>query len=85
MTGAKLPIVSDKDPLGEKAILVRPQCASRATELNLDLPSLGQEGYVIRTVGNRLVIAGGELRGNLYGVYGLLEDSSWVPMVHSHS
>ncbi|HIO21253.1 MAG TPA: DUF4838 domain-containing protein, partial [Nitrospirales bacterium] len=32
------------------------------------------EGYVIRTVGTRLVIAGGEPRGTLYGVYALLED-----------
>jgi len=35
---------------------------------------LGPEGYVIRTVGRHLVIAGGELRGNMYGVFGLLED-----------
>ena len=34
----------------------------------------GAEGYVIRTIGERLLIAGGQLRGNLYGVYGLLED-----------
>ena len=29
---------------------------------------------MIRTVGERLVIAGGPLRGNMYGVYGFLED-----------
>ena len=38
------------------------------------LASLGNEGYVIRTVGDDLVIAGGQLRGNMYGVYGFLED-----------
>ena len=40
----------------------------------IDIASLGKEGYVIRTVGNDLLIVGGALRGNLYGVYGLLED-----------
>ena len=42
--------------------------------MNVDFKSLGPEGYVIRTVGERLVIAGGQLRGNMYGVYGFLED-----------
>ena len=40
----------------------------------IDFASLGKEGYVIRTVGDHLVIAGGPVRGAMYGVYGLLED-----------
>jgi hypothetical protein len=40
----------------------------------VDFAALGTEGYVIRTVGEHLIIAGGQLRGNMYGVYGLLED-----------
>ncbi|MGO9110567.1 MAG: DUF4838 domain-containing protein [Thermoguttaceae bacterium] len=47
---------------------------SKAQETPIDLPRLGDEGYVIRTLGPHLVIAGGAVRGNLYGVYGLLED-----------
>ena len=35
---------------------------------------LGPEGDVLRTMGDRLIIAGGRPRGTLYGVYGLLED-----------
>ena len=35
---------------------------------------LGREGYVLRTVGGHLVIAGSDVRGVMYGVYGLLQD-----------
>jgi hypothetical protein len=40
----------------------------------VDLAGLGGESYVLRTVDDDLVIAGGEPRGTLYGVYALLED-----------
>jgi hypothetical protein len=74
MTGARLPIVSDRQPAGPREILLGDSAHFRALGTGIDLVSLGREGYVIRTVGDHLVIAGGALRGNLYGVYGLLED-----------
>jgi hypothetical protein len=74
MTGATLPIVSDQKPLGAHEIIVGDNAHLRLLGVNIDFKSLGAEGYVIRTVGQRLVIAGGQLRGNIYGVYGLLED-----------
>jgi hypothetical protein len=74
ISGAKLDIVSDKTPPAEKEIVLGDNARLRSLGVAIDLPSLGNEGYVIRTVGSRLVIAGGSLRGNLYGVYGLLED-----------
>jgi hypothetical protein len=74
ITGATLPIVSDKQPAGPKEIILGDNAHFRALGVQLDIPSLGSEGYVIRTVGNHLVIAGGALRGDLYGVYGFLED-----------
>ena len=40
----------------------------------IDFAALGKEGYVIRTVGKHVIIAGGPVRGAMYGVYGLLED-----------
>ena len=49
---------------------------------------LGDDGYVIKTTGDSLVIAGSRVRGTLYGVYTLLEslgvrwwylDESYVP------
>jgi hypothetical protein len=42
--------------------------------ISVDFQRLGAEGYVLLTKGKHLVIAGGEPRGTLYGVYGLLED-----------
>jgi hypothetical protein len=74
MTGVKLPIVSDKQPLGPHEIILGDNAHLRALGVKVDFKSLGNEGYVIRTIGDHLVIAGGALRGNMYGVYGLLED-----------
>ncbi len=74
MTGAKLPIVSDGEPLGPREIILGNNAHLGKLNLDIDVASLGKEGYVIRTAGDHLVIAGGDLRGNMYGVYGLLED-----------
>ena len=72
--GAKLPIVSDQKPAGPHEIILGDNAHLRQLGTAVDFKSLGPEGYVIRTVGERLVIAGGQLRGNMYGVYGFLED-----------
>ena len=74
ISGAELPIVTDREPAADTK-----SCSALAADLKtigtvVDFKKLGDEGYVIRTVGPHLVIAGGALRGNLYGVYGLLED-----------
>jgi hypothetical protein len=74
ISGAKLPIVSDQQPQGPKEIILGDNTHLQKLGVNVDLASLGNEGYVIRTVGDHLVIAGGALRGTMYGVYGLLED-----------
>jgi hypothetical protein len=74
MTGAKLPIVTDRQPLADCEILIGDSAHLRQSGVSVDIPSLGAEGYHLKTAGRRLVIAGGPLRGALYGVYGLLED-----------
>jgi hypothetical protein len=74
MTGAELPIVSDQEPLSSHEIVLGNNAHLKQLKVEIDFCSLGPEGYVIRTVGSHLVIAGGNLRGNMYGVYGLLED-----------
>jgi hypothetical protein len=74
ISGAKLPIVSDGEPLAAKEIILGDNAHLKQLEWKNDLPSLGGEGYAIETDGHRLIIVGGDLRGNLYGVYGLLED-----------
>jgi hypothetical protein len=74
ITGAKLPIVSDREPLGAAEIILGDNAHLRQLGVQIDFRELGREGYVLRVAGKHLVIAGGALRGNLYGVYGLLED-----------
>ena len=67
ISGATFSVKTAPEPLPDRAILVGP--------LGVRLPAdLGEEGYVIRTRGKVLLIAGGSPRGTLYGVYGFLED-----------
>ena len=81
MTGAELPIVSASAALegvglAEHEVILGDDRNPHLAKLgaNIDFAKLGREGYVIRTVGPYLIIAGGGVRGALYGVYGLLED-----------
>ncbi len=74
MTGVELPIVSDREVASAHEIILGDNARLRSLGVEVDFSALGREGYVLRTVGQHLVIAGGEPRGTLYGVYGLLED-----------
>jgi hypothetical protein len=74
ISGARLAIVSDTTAIGPHEIILGNNIHLRTLGVTIDLRSLGPEGYVIRTAGDHLVIAGGALRGNMYGVYGFLED-----------
>jgi len=74
ITGVRLPIVVDTEPPQDEEIVVGRSRRLDAIKPSIDLDSLGKEGYVLRTLGRRLAIVGGEPRGTLYGVYGLLED-----------
>jgi len=74
ITGARLPIVADTENAQEAEILVGRSRHLDSLNLKLDLLSFGKEGYLLRTIGQTLVIVGGEPRGTLYGVYGLLEE-----------
>ncbi len=55
------------------ALLVGPG-AARLAAPSFNTEGLGQEGIVIRTKGNKIILAGGEPRGTLYAVYTFLED-----------
>ena len=48
--------------------------AARQADADFAPESLGEEGIVLRTVGDDLIVAGGEPRGTLYAVYTFLED-----------
>ena len=69
ISGASLPVVEDGEAPQEKEIVIgssNRQGAPCTAELKTD-------GYILKTVGNRLFILGENGRGCVYGVYGLLE------------
>ena len=74
ITGARLPIVTDARPMRGKEIIIGPSKHLDSLAIYIDWEELGSEGYVIRTVGNCLVLFGGPRRGTLNAVYTFLED-----------
>lgn len=46
----------------------------RARQAGIDPDALGDEEWIVRTVGDDLIVVGGHPRGTLYAVYHLLED-----------
>lgn len=70
ISGSQLPILSDTAAAAEHEILIG--ATNRASYDSL--ASLGEDGFAIRTLGDRLAIQGGPRKGTLYGVYALLEE-----------
>lgn len=66
LLGKPVPVVT-----GGKVLLGTPNDPA-IMSLGLDLRGLGPDGYVIRSIGERTVIAGGSRTGLLYGVFHLL-------------
>ncbi|HOU09838.1 MAG TPA: alpha-glucuronidase family glycosyl hydrolase, partial [Clostridiales bacterium] len=80
ISGVELPIVTDAAPAAEKEIIVG-RTNREGAGYTVDRAALGDEGFIIKTVGAKLVIAGGEKRGTLYGVFDFLEkflDCAWL-------
>lgn len=76
VTGAKLPIQSEREvDAGAPQIVVG--VSDRARQIVPDVPfdELGHDAICIRTVGDKLVLAGRPPRGTLYAVYTFLEDT----------
>ena len=71
---AKLPIVTDNSPMTAREIILGDNSHLLALNTPVSFDELGNEGFVLRTVGNHLMIAGGPIQGTLYGVYTFLED-----------
>jgi len=74
ISGAKLPIDTDRGAVRGHEIILGDNAHSRALKPGIELERLGEEGFAIRTLGPHLVIVGGPARGTLYGVYSFLED-----------
>ncbi|MCX6922348.1 MAG: DUF4838 domain-containing protein [Verrucomicrobia bacterium] len=71
---AELPIIPDTEPRTTNEIILGNNRHLSGLGAPIEVPALGEEGFVIRTIGSQLVIAGGPVRGTLYGVYSFLED-----------
>ena len=75
ITGAQFPVVSEADvPARKQRIMVGQTVGVRELLPRVDWDSLGHDGIVIKTSGDRLLLAGGRPRGTLYAVYTFLED-----------
>ena len=81
VTGAKFTTRSTIDQ-HSSVIAVGPRAAAMVWP-QFTTTGLQSDGIVIRTVGNRLILAGGKPRGTLYAVYTFLEDVAgchwWSP------
>ena len=82
MSGAVLQVQPEGATVPERAILIGDSAAVRSLGIAVDGAELGDDGFILKTVGARVAIAGGRLRGTMYGVYALLEKLGcrwWYP------
>ena len=82
MSGAKLDVQFEPTTAPENAIFIGDGKAVRSLGVKVDVEDLGAEGFMIKTIGNQLIIAGGRQRGTMYGVFTLLEKLGcrwWYP------
>ncbi len=73
MSGARLPVTMDTEKVRSPIIIVGNSRRLQALKIAVPFERLGPEGFALKTSGPNLVIAGGRLRGTLYGVYAFLE------------
>ena len=73
-TGTRLAVVTDREPLPARAILLGDTRHTAAVlGASPDLAALGEDGFRLKSVPPHLLVIGSSVRGALYGVYELLE------------
>ncbi len=78
LCGSKLPIGSDAEPVAAREILLGDNRHLGKQRDKINFSNLGPDGFLLRTDAQRLIIAGGQPRGTLNGVYTLLEEKLGV-------
>lgn len=74
LSGAELEHITESEFVqGGKAIILG-ETGLEKSIVDIDRESIGADGFMLYADGNNLVIAGGDSRGTLYGVYTLLEE-----------
>src|SRR5260221_700608 len=83
ITGAEFPILKASVRIPRNAIIVGPGPIAEKLFPEIPFSQLGPEEIVIKTKGNRLLLAGGRPRGTLYAVSRFLQDQCgvrwWTP------
>ncbi|HEX5026183.1 MAG TPA: DUF4838 domain-containing protein [Agriterribacter sp.] len=72
ISGSNMAVVIESGFKDKKAIYIGK--TAYAKKQNVDFTSMHGDGYICKSVGNNLIIAGGNKKGILYGVYDLLEE-----------
>ena len=75
ISGKMLELTTDMSRVREHEILVGKTNRENGGNYIIDRKTLGDEGFTVMVTDEKLVIAGGELRGTLYGVYNFLEQN----------
>ncbi len=73
MSGISLSIVTDETEETEKEIIIG-KTNREGNSFTIDRTDLGDDGVVIKTVGEKIVLSGAEKRGAIYSVYTFLEE-----------
>jgi len=73
ISGAAFPIISANQDTSHYEILLGENDRLDELGVKIDFNSLGEDGFAIQTDSLRLIIAGGNDKGTLYGVYTFLE------------
>lgn len=74
ISGARLPVVTDNQKEEPHEIIIGMTNRSRKAEFAVQIQSLQEDGFWIKTQGSKLIILGGRGKGIIYGVTGFLED-----------
>jgi hypothetical protein len=73
ISGAAIPVVSADKPCSRYEIVLGQNERLDELKIGLNLNTLKEDGFLIKTDSMRLIIAGGNEKGALYGVYTFLE------------
>jgi hypothetical protein len=74
ISNLKLDIVSDSETTSQFVIIIGNSVRLKEIGANIDLNDLEEDGYTIKTLDEKIIIAGGSKKGTLYGVYALLDN-----------
>lgn len=73
ISGARLPIASESEAPAERLLVIGPSALSQKLLGDLDESTIEQDGIVVKTIGENVVLTGSPERGPIYAAYEFLE------------